>query len=281
MSKLIITEEEKKLILNKYAQNPLLNEQKQFLAKLFGSSVDDIFKGFGDDAIKSLDDLFAKVFTKSGNLISRGTQQFIKSASGTEIPMVTVQEAIELVGQGKLKPDQILKYLPRNLADGTEFRNVVQQALESKGTQKIAAQGARTLGQFESKNLLKNCFNSGYCDTKTILNNFYTKLSNVAKLPKFDPSKIKVLEKSNVSGREVINVSLEDGSNVLFYKSSGANVATTGKQSGEWFVIPGFAENGWFVKTQETINLTKGGNKYLTDMAEFLKQKGSGGLPVH
>ena len=67
MSKLIITEEEKKLILNKYVQNPLLNEQKQILAKLFGSSVDDIFKGFGDDAIKSLDDLFAKVFTKSGN----------------------------------------------------------------------------------------------------------------------------------------------------------------------------------------------------------------------
>ena len=97
----------------------------------------------------------------------------------------------------------------------------------------------------------------------------------------FDPSKIKVLEKSNVSGREIINVSLEDGSNVLFYKSSGANVATTGKQAGEWFVIPGFAENGWFFKTQETINLTKGGNKYLTDMAEFLNQNGSNKLGVH
>ena len=285
MSKLIITEEEKKLILNKYVQNPLLNEQKQFLAKLFGSSVDDIFKGFGDDAIKSLDDLFAKVFTKSGNLINRGTQQFIKSASGSEIPMKTVQEAIELVGKGKLKPNQVLDYLPRNLADGTEFRSVVKQALESKGVQKVAtqgaAQGARTLGQFETKNLLKNCFNSGYCDTKTILNNFYTKLGSVAKLSKFDPSKIKVLEKSNVSGREIINVSLEDGSNVLFYKSSGANVATTGKQAGEWFVIPGFAENGWFFKTQETINLTKGGNKYLTDMAEFLNQNGSNKLGVH
>jgi hypothetical protein len=286
MSKLIITEEEKKLILNKYVQNSLLNEQKQFLAKLFGSSVDDIFKGFGDDAIKTLDDLFAKVFTKSGvNLITRGAEQFIKSASGAEIPMKTVKEAIELVGKGKLTPNQILNYLPRNLADGTEFRSIVQQSLESKGVKKIvsqgSAQGAKSLTQFETKNLLKNCFNSGYCDVKTILNNFYTKLGGVAKLPKFDPSKIKVLEKSNVAGREIINVSLEDGSNVLFYKSSGANVATTGKQSGEWFVIPGFAENGWFFKTQETINLTKGGNKYLTDMAEFLKQNGSNGLGAH
>ena len=89
-----------------------------------------------------------------------------------------------------------------------------------------------------------------------------------------------VLEKSNVSSREIINVTLEDGTPVLFYKSSGANVATTGKQAGEWFVIPGFAENGWFFKTKETIALTKGVNKYLTDMATFLKQNGSNGLGV-
>jgi hypothetical protein len=67
---------------------------------------------------------------------------------------------------------------------------------------------------------------------------------------------------------------LEDGTDVLFYKSSGANVATTGKEAGEWFVIPGFAEDGWFFKTQETIDLTKGLNLYLTEMAEFLKQNG-------
>jgi hypothetical protein len=29
-----------------------------------------------------------------------------------------------------------------------------------------------------------------------------------------------------------------------------------------------------FFKTQETVNLTKGGNKYLTDMAEYLKING-------
>ena len=33
-------------------------------------------------------------------------------------------------------------------------------------------------------------------------------------------------------------------------------------------------------KTKETIALTKGVNKYLTDMATFLKQNGSNGLGV-
>ena len=278
MSKLVITEEEKKSILNKYFQDRVLNEQKEFLAKLFGSSVDDIFKNFGDDAVKTMDDLFAKVFTKPGNMVTKGTQQFVKSASGSEVPMKQIQDAIRLVGEGKLQVSQVVNYLPRNLADGTEFRSVFQQALESKGASKVAAQGAsqaaKSLGQFETKNLLKKCFNPNYCDTKSIIDDFYRKLGGVAKLPKFDPSKVKVLEKSNVAGREIVDVSLEDGSRVLFYKSSGANVATTGKQAGEWFVIPGFAENGWFFKTKETINLTKGANKYLTEMAEFLKQNG-------
>lgn len=284
MSKLVITEEEKKSILKKYFQDRVLNEQKQFLAKLFGSSVDDIFKNFGDDVVKTMDDLFAKVFTKQGNLITKGSEQFLKSASGAEVPMKTIRDAIQLVSQGKLQPSQIANYLPRNLADGSEFRNLLTNALETKGVQKAASQGAsqaaKSLGQFETKNLLKKCFNANYCDTKPILDDLYRKISGVSKLTKFDPSKVKVLEKSNVAGREIVDVSLEDGSRVLFYKSSGANVATTGKEAGEWFVIPGFAENGWFFKTKETIALTKGVNKYLTDMATFLKQNGSNGLGV-
>ena len=274
----IITERQYGFLMGINNPQKTLNEQKQWLGKLFGTSVDDVFKGFGDDAVKSLDDLFAKVFTKPGNIVTKGTSKFLKSASGTEIPMKTIQDAIEMVSKGKIQPSQVISYLPRNLADGTEFRSVVQQALESKGAQKIATQGtaqaARSLGQLETKNLLNRCFSSTACDSKPILDNFYRKLGGVAKLPKFDPSKVKVLEKSNVAGREIIDVTLEDGSNVLFYKSSGANVATTGKEAGEWFVIPGFAENGWFFKTKETIELTKGGNKYLTEMADFLKQNG-------
>ena len=101
---------------------------------------------------------------------------------------------------------------------------------------------------------LPNCTNSNFCDTTNIVKRLFT----VAPVDKvFNPSKVKVLQKSNIAGREVIETELENGQKVLFYKSSGQNVGTTGKESGEWFVIPGFAENGWFIKTHETIALTK------------------------
>lgn len=282
MKNFIVSEKEREIILEKYYGKSLMMEQPKWLSRLFASEADDVVRVLEKDAVTSLDDLFGKVFTRPGNLVARTeggvAKQFLKSASGAEVPMETVKKAIDAVAKGKLQPNQILNYLPRNLADGTEFRTVVQKSLEKKGSQVAAQQGAKQLGQFETKNLLKNCFNHSYCDSKSILNTFYNKLGGSAKLTKFDPSKVKVLEKSNVAGREVINVSLEDGTSVLFYKSSGANVATTGKQAGEWFVIPGFAENGWFFKTKETINLTKGGNKYLTDMAEFLRMNGSNKL---
>jgi hypothetical protein len=104
----------------------------------------------------------------------------------------------------------------------------------------------------------------------------------------FNPSKVKVLNKTtnNFIGRdglpamrEVIEVEIENGQKILFYKSSGSNVDTTGKKAGEWFVIPGWrSSDGFFIKTKETIALTKGGNKYLTEMAQFLEKNGVEGL---
>jgi hypothetical protein len=232
---------------------------------------------FGDDAAKSLDDVFAKLYSKQGNLVNTSKGLSIKSASGSEIPVEDVKDIISLVGQGKLQADEVLKYFPRYLADGTEFRSVLQQAMLKKGKPTVSqavSQGIKQLSEFEKKHLLKDCFHRGYCNTKQILSDFYRKINNTAKLSRFDPSKVRIREKSNVAGRQVIEVTLEDGTNVLFYKSSGANVATTGKEAGEWFVIPGFAEDGWFFKTKETIDLTKGLNLYLTEMAEFLKQNG-------
>lgn len=101
-----------------------------------------------------------------------------------------------------------------------------------------------------------------------------SKLKNLA----FKPSNVKVLKKSNVAGREVLEVEIENGQKLLMYKSSGANSKTTGKQAGEWFIIPGFSPSGFFIKSDKTVNLTKGGNKYLTDMAQFLEKNGADGL---
>jgi len=125
--KIILTESDLIKVVNK-----VLSEQKQFLSKLFGGSVDDIIKYFGDDASKSLDDVFAKLYSNSKNIVTSPKGTFIKSASGTEVPMDTVKEAILLVGQGKLSPEQVLQYIPRQLADGTEFRSAIQKAMSNK-----------------------------------------------------------------------------------------------------------------------------------------------------
>jgi hypothetical protein len=254
-------------------ENKLMTEQK-WLKNLFGTSVDDLIKLFGDDAVKSFETVLSKALQNSKNFVSKAGQNYLKSASGAEISMETIKQATKLVSSGAKSADEIATLLPRQLADGSEFREVFKNSFSKKVTQNTSSGAAKVLGAFERKFLLKNCNSSSYCDVKSILNNFYSKLGNSSKLTKFNPSKVKILSKSNVAGREVVEVSLEDGTNVLFYKSSGQNVATTGKQAGEWFVIPGFAENGWFFKTQETINLTKGGNKYLTDFAEFLEING-------
>jgi hypothetical protein len=151
-----------------------------------------------------------------------------------------------------------------------------------EGAEKAGKEGAEKVvkqmsgEQFQKAfTIPKNCASVNFCDTKNILKNLMNIIpSNTV----FNPSKVKVLNRSTVAGREVIEVQLENGSKTLFYKSSGANQATTGKSAGEWFAIPGFAESGWFVKTSDSINLVKGGNGYLTSMSEFLSKNGAEGL---
>ena len=284
MEKIIrLTESDLIRIVRRVIKEQSLNDKKlmseqAWLKNLFGTTVDDLVRLYGDDAVKSFEMVLSKALQNSKNFVAKSGQNYLKSASGTEISMETIKKATQLVSSGGKTADEVAALLPRQLADGSEFSSVFQKSFSKKPVQNIAKQAeqqaGKQLSQFESKFLLKNCFKSSYCDTNTILSNFYSKLSNVSKLSKFTPSKVKILEKSNVSSREIINVTLEDGTPVLFYKSSGANVASTGKEAGEWFVIPGFAEDGWFFKTRETVNLTKGGNKYLTDMAEYLEING-------
>jgi len=138
MTNFKISQEEKNRILEMHSPKKIISEQKKFLAKLFGGSVDDIFKMFSDDAVKSMDDVFAKIFTKPINLVQKGSQQFLKSASGAEVSMKTVQDAIQLVTQGKLKASEIATYLPRQLADGSEFRSIIVSNLEKRGVQKFS-----------------------------------------------------------------------------------------------------------------------------------------------
>jgi hypothetical protein len=78
--------------------------------------------------------------------------------------------------------------------------------------------------------------------------------------------------------RTQIEVTLPNGEKILMYSSSGANEGSTGKKAGEWFWLPGFAKSGWYIKTRESINFTKGGNKYMTDFAKVLETNGYEGV---
>jgi hypothetical protein len=260
-----------------------LNEQgslAQFtLRRFIGNSVDDLSRMFGDDALKRMESAVGMGIGNKANFVMKNGKAFILSKSGTEVPLETINAALKAVADGKYKMDDIVQYLPRQLADGTEFRSVFANIKPKPQVQAAAGSAAKSaLSAFEQKHLLKDCFSNSYCNTKVIFSNFLGKLSNTARIFAFNPSKVRVNERAVVAGREILDVTLEDGTRVLFYKSSGANVGTTGKQAGEWFVIPGFAENGWFFKTHETIALTKGNNKYLTEFAEYLQTKGPGML---
>ena len=265
-------------VVRKYKQD-LLNENGGaygFLTRYMANSVDDLFKMYGDDGMRKIESAVAKGLGNRVNYIVKNGETFLLSKSGAEVPLKTLNAALKSVADGKNTMEEIVQYLPRQLADGTEFRSVFS-SVKPRVQSPVAAAGSaagKALTAFEQKHLLKNCFSNSYCDTKTIFTNFFRSLSNSAKIFSFNPAKVKVYEKSVISGREVLDVSLEDGTRVLIYKSSGANVATTGKEAGEWFVIPGFAESGWFFKTHETIALTKGGNKYLTEFAEYLQENG-------
>ncbi len=125
--KIILSESELVKLVRK-----VISEQGQFLSKLLGSNFDDIMKSYGDDVTRSLDDVLGKAFSKPGNVVTKGADQYLKSASGAEIHVNIIKGGLDQVAKGKLSPEDVLKYLPRQLADGTDFRIVFQKAFDQR-----------------------------------------------------------------------------------------------------------------------------------------------------
>lgn len=273
--KIILTESQKERILKMY-ETPL-NEQN-FLRKLIGNSIDDFLRIYGDDAAVYLDRVLLKGFGSSKNFISKGGKTFLKSSSGAEINVETVRSIIDMTAKGRVDVD-LINLLPRTLADGTDLRQTMLNVIKYKKPvpgQQVVNVVDNLIHPYQKRFVLPNCFSGQNCPgLSSIISNFKSKFSNIAKYSTFNPSKVKVLSRApNIADREVLEVVLEDGTHTLIYKSTGGNFDTTGKRAGEWVVIPGFASNGHFTKVTETIDLTKGGNKYLTDMAKFLERYG-------
>jgi multisubunit Na+/H+ antiporter MnhC subunit len=83
----------------------------------------------GDDVIKNLESLFARGAT---NFIKDATGDvFILSRAGTKIPMKTVSAAFDNVATGKMTVDDLVKFLPSKLKDGTDFKIIIQNELKN------------------------------------------------------------------------------------------------------------------------------------------------------
>jgi hypothetical protein len=126
------TERFNKLLESKSGDvKPLINEQA-WLKNLFGTSVDDLVRLYGDDAVKSFETVLSKALQNSKNFVAKSGKNYLKSASGTEISMETIEKATKLVSSGTKTADEVAALLPRQLADGSEFRSVFQKSFSKK-----------------------------------------------------------------------------------------------------------------------------------------------------
>ena len=278
MKKIILTENQYKLLLENR-----IPSIKEVLGGFFGTFIEN----HGEDAAGELQKLIADIFGNEKNYEEKNGNIFLLSNSGKKIPFEQIKEYFQLLLKGV---DNAINGFPRELQGNTVVRQRIREIL-SKKTKDESSEDSNDSDEdsddrfntFANKFILSSCKSMNLCDYQTIL-------SNVVKISpsdiEFNPKNVKVLEKARQivikdgkrGFRDVIYVQLGNGQKTLFYSSSGSNEETTGKKAGEWFIIPGFASNGWFFKTDGTVKLTKGGNQYLTDMAKFLEKYGVNAL---
>ena len=103
MEKIIrLTESDLTRIVRRVIKEQSLNDKKlmteqKWLKNLFGTTVDDLIKLFGDDAVGSFEIVLYRALQNSKNFVARAGQNYLKSASGNEISMETIKKATQLV----------------------------------------------------------------------------------------------------------------------------------------------------------------------------------------
>lgn len=216
-------------------------------------TVEKLYKSLDDRAIKYLDEVLIGINKNSLNfIVKENGEAFIKSLTGTELPIKMLDHGIDAVISGKMTAEELSKYLPRQVADGTPFREVLDLSLKQrKNVSKIAAK--ETAGNVK---ILDNV-----TDDLNLFGEWMTTVKNNT-----DISAHKIIEdtinlgkkldggsktwkygklRAQVDGRLIIDV-IADGERFLMYKSIGKG--TTAKSAGEWVPLKGFAKNGWFIK---------------------------------
>lgn len=275
IKRIILNETEKKDILNLYRSKNIILVEQKWLRNLLGTSADDLVRLFGDDAIKNFETLLINALNKPINFVAKQGQTFIKSASGLEIPMTDIEKMMKLVSQKKISPSEVAEYLPSKLADGTEFRKPFLEFFSSKVGQNVAK------SDIAPSWIIQKWFVKGH--TQPVLADLFEKVNKLKNLS-FDPKKIRVTNKTTQFGREILELKLPTGDDVLIYKSIGEGAPGL-KQAGDWQLINGFVPDvvnqnqiKWFIKDEASTQLTKGLNQYATKLDEFLKKFGPDAL---
>ena len=131
--KFIISEEDRSQILKMYG---LINEQgigslERLMTKQGAANLE---KTLGRDAAEDLNMLMKTSFQDASGMMTRNLERtaagelFIKSASGTKMAVSDLETIIKYLEKHPDKTD----LLPRQLADGTEFRSKVKDILEKR-----------------------------------------------------------------------------------------------------------------------------------------------------
>lgn len=254
------------------------------------AAVPKLGRGVGETQAKSYDDILTYMTTHE-----KGIKELMSSSHGPQKAETLFNQAKSIVQRlkngGKLGEGNLDGVTINYITSTVGLRNTVDGIIKtgSKVTTRKALGKALGKGeivkdkyflttfnrnQTKVDGVLMECWSNTFCNTTPLLNQLKSKIPTT----KFDPTTVKILKsaefKGTKVGREAALVRLPNGKEIIMYKSSGSNVATTGKKAGEWVAIPGWAQNGWFIKTEASVQLTKGGNKYLTDFAQYLEKNG-------
>jgi len=99
-------------------------------------------------SLKRMDNLFGLIANNKINFFedSVGTV-FLKSSTGVTLPASKFETGLAAVIDGTLPVDEFIKILPAKLADGTEFKKIIETDLKNVS--------ARTMLKGSSKNLIK------------------------------------------------------------------------------------------------------------------------------
>jgi hypothetical protein len=98
--------------------------EQALLKKIIGNSADDLVKVASRESVESFEKAFIKAMNNPKTFKATSQGNMLLSASGKEIPVADIERALTAIAQGKATVEQMSKYMPSQLADGSEFRSV-------------------------------------------------------------------------------------------------------------------------------------------------------------